>query len=91
MLELHEFANRSDDFFSLAMGPSFDIHHYNGCIVCGLRFHTGELHSRRTTQNSGVMVIGESDASGSGDNNFYDVLDEVVHVKFSLEKKCMVI
>ncbi|KAA0066656.1 CACTA en-spm transposon protein [Cucumis melo var. makuwa] len=61
------------------MGPSFDIHHYNGCIVCGLRFHTGELHSRRTTQNSGVMVIGESDASGSGDNNFYGVLDEVLH------------
>ncbi|KAA0035844.1 CACTA en-spm transposon protein [Cucumis melo var. makuwa] len=72
VLELRKSANLSNDFFSLAMGPSFDIRCYNGCIVGGLRFHTVELDSRRTTQNSGVMVIGESDASGSGDNNFYD-------------------
>ena len=39
-----------------------------------------ELDTRRTTQNSGLMVIGESDASGSGDNNFYGVLNEVLHV-----------
>ncbi|TYK01284.1 uncharacterized protein E5676_scaffold49G00750 [Cucumis melo var. makuwa] len=77
VLELHESANLSDDFFLLAMGPSFDVHCYNGCIVGGLRFHTVELDSQCTTQNSGVMVIGESDASGSGDNNFYGVLDEV--------------
>ncbi|KAA0042918.1 uncharacterized protein E5676_scaffold108G001430 [Cucumis melo var. makuwa] len=38
-----------------------------------------ECDSRRTTQNSGVMVIGESNASGSGNNNFYGVLDEVLH------------
>ncbi|TYK01403.1 uncharacterized protein E5676_scaffold29G00990 [Cucumis melo var. makuwa] len=77
VLELHESANLSDDFFSLAMGPSFDVRCYNGCIVSGLRFHTVELDSRRTTQNSGVMVIGESDASGTGNNNFYGILDEV--------------
>ncbi|KAA0046643.1 hypothetical protein E5676_scaffold411G001130 [Cucumis melo var. makuwa] len=83
VLELRQSANLSDDFFSLAMGPSFDVRCYNGCIVGGIRFHTIELDSRRTTQNSGIMVIGESDASGTGDNNFYGVLDEVLHhIKF---------
>ncbi|KAA0062931.1 uncharacterized protein E6C27_scaffold468G00250 [Cucumis melo var. makuwa] len=79
LLELRESTNLFDDFFSLAMEPSFDVRCYNGCIVGDLRFHTSKLDSRRTTQNSGVMIIGESDASGSGDNNFYGVLDEVLH------------
>ncbi|KAA0046653.1 acidic leucine-rich nuclear phosphoprotein 32 family member A-like [Cucumis melo var. makuwa] len=30
------------------------------------------------------MVIGESDASGTEDNNFYGVLDEVLHVQYPL-------
>ncbi|KAA0047514.1 CACTA en-spm transposon protein [Cucumis melo var. makuwa] len=68
------------------MGLSFDVYCYNRCIMGALRFHTSELDSRRTTQNSGVMVIGESDASGSGDNNFYGVLDEVLHVQYPLER-----
>ena len=78
--------NLSHDFFSIAMGPSFDIHCYNGCIMGRLRFHTSKLDSRCTTQNSGLMVIGESDASESGDNNFYGVLDVVLHVQYSLKR-----
>ena len=58
---------------------------YNGCIVGGLRFQTSEHDSQRTTQNSEVMVIGQSDAIGSGDNNFYSVLDEVLHVQYPIE------
>ncbi|TYJ99703.1 putative transposase [Cucumis melo var. makuwa] len=72
VLELRESANLSDDFFSLAMGQSFDVRCYNGCIVGGVRFHTIELDSRRTTQNSRIMIIGKSDASETSDNNFYD-------------------
>ncbi|TYJ97088.1 acidic leucine-rich nuclear phosphoprotein 32 family member A-like [Cucumis melo var. makuwa] len=30
------------------------------------------------------MIIGESDASGTSDNNFYSVLDEVLHVQYPL-------
>ncbi|KAA0067202.1 NBS-LRR type resistance protein [Cucumis melo var. makuwa] len=51
-----------------------------------LRFHTSERDYQRTTQNSGVMVIGENDASGSKDNNFYGILDEVLHVQYPMEK-----
>ncbi|KAA0053772.1 uncharacterized protein E6C27_scaffold135G001570 [Cucumis melo var. makuwa] len=40
VLELRQSTNLSDDFFSLAMGPSFDVRCYNGCIVGGVRFHT---------------------------------------------------
>ncbi|KAA0062117.1 transposon protein, putative, CACTA, En/Spm sub-class [Cucumis melo var. makuwa] len=43
-----------------------------------------ERDSRCITQNSEVMVIGESDANGSGDNNFYSVLNEVLHVKYPM-------
>ena len=35
-----------------------------------------------TTQNSRVMVVGESSESGSNDNNFYDVLDKVLSVAY---------
>ncbi|KAA0035656.1 CACTA en-spm transposon protein [Cucumis melo var. makuwa] len=74
VLKLRESENLLHDFFSLVMGPSFDVRCYNGCIMDGLKLHTSELDSRRTTQNSGLMVIGESDASGSGVNNFYGIM-----------------
>ncbi|KAA0067380.1 CACTA en-spm transposon protein [Cucumis melo var. makuwa] len=32
------------------------------------------------------VIIGESNASGSGDNNFYDILDKVLHVQYLMEK-----
>ena len=86
VIELRESENLSRDFFSLAMGPLFDIHCYNWCIVGGLRFHTSKLNSQRTTQNNGLMVIDESDVSGSGDNNFYDVWEKVLHVQYLFER-----
>ncbi|KAA0049610.1 CACTA en-spm transposon protein [Cucumis melo var. makuwa] len=68
------------------MGPSFEVRCYNRCIVGELRFHTSECDSWRTTQISEVMVIGESDANGSGDNNFYDVRDECCTSNIRLEE-----
>ena len=63
-----------------------DVRCYNGCIVDRVRFHTSERNFRRTTQNSGVIVIGESSAFGNGDNNFYGVLDEVLYIQFLMEE-----
>ncbi|TYK20936.1 CACTA transposable element [Cucumis melo var. makuwa] len=74
VLELRESANLSDDFFSLVMGPSFDVHCYNGCIMGGLRFHTSELDSRRNTQNGGVMVIEVKNV----ENDHINVLEIVI-------------
>ncbi|KAA0047849.1 CACTA en-spm transposon protein [Cucumis melo var. makuwa] len=84
---MRERENISHDFFSLAMGPSLDVRSYSGCIVRGVRFHTVEYDFRCTTQNSRVMVIGESSGSGSGDNNFYSVLDEVLDVQYLMEQR----
>ncbi|KAA0039165.1 (R)-mandelonitrile lyase 1-like [Cucumis melo var. makuwa] len=67
------------------MVPSLEVCSYNGCIIGGIRFSTLEPDSKRPTQNSGVMVIGEG-SRGSADNNFYDVLDEVLHVQYPLER-----
>ncbi|TYK09436.1 CACTA en-spm transposon protein [Cucumis melo var. makuwa] len=66
------------------MEPSLDVRRYNGCIIGGVQFYTLKYDSRCTTQNSGVIVIGESNASGSGDNNFYGVLNEVLHVQYPI-------
>ncbi|KAA0031739.1 uncharacterized protein E5676_scaffold128G00030 [Cucumis melo var. makuwa] len=38
---------------------------------------------------NGLMVIDESNASGSEDNNFYGVLDEVLHVQYPLERNVL--
>ncbi|KAA0066594.1 CACTA en-spm transposon protein [Cucumis melo var. makuwa] len=37
------------------------------------------------------MVIGESDASGSGDTNFYDVLNEVLYVQYPIGRNVWLI
>lgn len=77
--------NLSTDFVLLAMGLAHEVWSYSGCIVGGVRFHTVELDSRRPTQNSGVMVVDEKSASGSGyNNNFYGVLDEVLDVHYPM-------
>ena len=47
----------------------------------GVRFHTVEQDSRHTTQNSGVMVV------GGENNNFYDVLDEVLDVYYPMGQR----
>ncbi|TYK00367.1 transposon protein, putative, CACTA, En/Spm sub-class [Cucumis melo var. makuwa] len=76
----------SHDFFLLTMGPSLNVWCYNGCIVGGMRIYTTQCDSQRTTQNSGVMVIDERSASGSGGNNFYGVLDEMLDVQYLMEE-----
>ena len=54
-----------------------------------VRFHISERDSWHTTQNNRVMVIDESNASGSGDNNFNGVLDEVLHIQYSMRKSVL--
>ena len=68
------------------MGPSLDVCSYSGCIVGGVQFHMLERDFRRTTQNSGVIIVGE----GSGDsinNNFFDVLEKVLHAQYPFGRR----
>ncbi|TYK04312.1 CACTA en-spm transposon protein [Cucumis melo var. makuwa] len=69
------------------MGSLLNVLCYSGCIVGGVRFHLVERDFRCTIQNSGVMVIGESSGGGSGDNNFYGVLDKMLDVQYSMRRR----
>ncbi|KAA0053278.1 hypothetical protein E6C27_scaffold102G00790 [Cucumis melo var. makuwa] len=61
-----------------------EVRSQSGCIIGGIRFHTLEHDYQYTAQNSGVKVVGEGSGGGRADNNFYGVLDEVLHVKYPL-------
>ncbi|KAA0032050.1 uncharacterized protein E6C27_scaffold223G00070 [Cucumis melo var. makuwa] len=52
----------SDDLYALACGSNDCARSYSGCIANGVRFHTKDRDSHRTTQNSGVMVSGSGKA-----------------------------
>ncbi|XP_022158896.1 uncharacterized protein LOC111025354 [Momordica charantia] len=80
VLELRKDGNISDDHYSLAMGPASHAPSYSGCIVNRTRFHNTERDTRRVTQNSGVMVSGDTEGD---DKNFYGVLSEVLDLDLS--------
>ncbi|KAA0055904.1 hypothetical protein E6C27_scaffold319G00140 [Cucumis melo var. makuwa] len=83
---MRERENLSHDFFSRAIRSSSEVRSYSGCIVGRVQFYTIEHDSRSTVLKSGVMVVGEDSGYGSVDNNFYDVLDEVLDVQYPLER-----
>ena len=80
VLEMCERENLSHDFFSLAMWHSLEVCSYIECIVGRVRFHMVKCDFWCTTQNSGVMVVGEKSNGGSANKSFYGVLDEVLYV-----------
>ncbi|KAA0059144.1 uncharacterized protein E5676_scaffold201G00310 [Cucumis melo var. makuwa] len=69
----------SDDLYALACDPSDCARSYSECIANGVRFHTKDRDSHRTTQNSGVMVLG-------GDETrqifFYGKLHEIIRLQY---------
>ena len=79
--------NLSHNLLSLTMRPSLDVRSYSGCIVGGVWFHMIEHDSKRTTQNSGVMIVSENSDSGSTDNNFYGVLDEFISIQYLMGQR----
>ncbi|KAL0559314.1 hypothetical protein IC582_003922 [Cucumis melo] len=87
VLQMRERENLFDDLFSVAMGPSSKVRSYSGCIVNGVRFHTVEHDSRRTTQNNGVMIVNKNSGDGSTDNNFYGVVDEVLDFQYVFRRR----
>ncbi|KAI3730858.1 hypothetical protein L1987_62037 [Smallanthus sonchifolius] len=60
---------------ALAHGPLY-ASFYTACIVNGVRFVVQNRDSRRTTQNSGVVTIGEDDTP------FYGQLEEIIELNY---------
>ncbi|XP_030482309.2 uncharacterized protein LOC115699180 [Cannabis sativa] len=70
----------SDELFSLAIGPDFEINTYSGCVVGGVRFLTEEKDSHRIAQNSGLYSISESEGKVA---ECYGSLCNVWELKYS--------
>ena len=70
-----------EDLLSLARGPTQYVTSFSGYIVNGYRFHTEEREKNFITQNSGVVVIGNT---GQGDENidYYGVLTDVLQLQY---------
>ncbi|KAA0060321.1 uncharacterized protein E6C27_scaffold22G001050 [Cucumis melo var. makuwa] len=69
----------SDDLYAIACGPNDCARSYSGCIANGVRFHTKDRDSRRTTQNSGVMV---PSGDKTGQIFFYGELHEIIRLQY---------
>lgn len=66
----------SDDIYSSATRPNFEVRSYSGCIVNRVYFHTVHRNGHWTTQNSGFFMLGES-------NSLYGVVNEVLDFQYA--------
>ena len=80
---MHELekTDKMEDLLSLARGPTQYVTSFSGYIVNGYRFHTEERDKSFVTQNSGVVVIGNT---GQRDENmdYYGILTDVLELQY---------
>ena len=69
-----------DDFVSLARGPIQYATSYSGYLTKGYRFITLRRDKGLRTQNSGVVVLG--DTGNDNERNFYGVLKDVIRLEY---------
>lgn len=81
--KLHEKNNcpSGEELLSLARGPIQYVRSFSGYVTNGYRFHTSQRDTNRRTQNSGVVVLGET-GNGSEAIDFYGVLRDVVRLEY---------
>lgn len=64
---------------ALAQGPDRAVISVNGYMVNGFMFRTKDSERGRETQNSGIVVNGES---GSSTLDYYGLLQEIIEVQY---------
>lgn len=64
---------------SLSRGLLKNVAFYNGYIVNGYRFHVEHYDKKLTTQNSGVVVLGDV-GNGKDEIDYYGILTEVIEL-----------
>lgn len=69
----------TEELLCLARGPMRSAIKYEGYITNGFSFHTKKRQRNRKTQNSSVVVKGDSE---SGEKDFYGVLEEVIILEY---------
>uniref|UniRef100_A0A3Q7G8F7 Uncharacterized protein n=1 Tax=Solanum lycopersicum TaxID=4081 RepID=A0A3Q7G8F7_SOLLC len=70
-----------DDLLSLSRGPMPYVTRFKGHIVNGYRFHVKQYGKYLKTQNSGVVVVGETGVE-QNHMNYYGELTEVLELQF---------
>lgn len=69
----------TNNLISLAQGPDRAVVSVNGYMVNGSMYRTKDSERGRETQNSGVVVKGESGASNL---EYYGLLQEIIEVQY---------
>ncbi|CAI0462636.1 unnamed protein product, partial [Linum tenue] len=77
----HNKSKRLDDLLSLSRGPAQSVKCYTGYVLNGFRFHTKDYDKNLSTQNNGVVVVGD-DGVDVNAIDYYGVLREVIELKF---------
>lgn len=70
-----------EEFLSLSRGPIQYVKSFSGYITNGFRFHTFQRDKNLSTQNSGVVVLGDT-GDGHETLDFYGVLTEVIKLEY---------
>ncbi|KAF7800907.1 uncharacterized protein G2W53_044595 [Senna tora] len=74
----------SEELISLAVGPLQKVRIYSTVMVNGYRFQTQDRALRRKTQNSGVLVKGDT---SNTDKEYYGVLENVYELNYVENRK----
>lgn len=83
-------SDESDDIKALAHGPLRMYKSYKKYLINGFRFHTRDVEARRKTQNSGVIMIAETQSFASsrdsnpvaGDVTYYGILKDIIELEY---------
>ena len=70
----------TEELVCLAKGPLKGARSYEGYVINGFRFHTRRRQRKRKTQNSGIIVEGETKHQKK---DFYGVLEEVIALEYN--------
>ena len=73
----------SEELLCLARGPMKGVVSYQGYVINGFRFHTRRRQRHQKTQNSGVVVEGETE---NVKKDFFGVLKEVIVLEYDALK-----
>lgn len=70
-----------EELLSLSRGPIQYVKSFSGYVSNGFRFHTLQRDKNSRTQNSGVVVVGDT-GDGHGTLDYYGVLKEVIKLEY---------
>ena len=75
-MDASEKKNLSDKVRWLAWYPNNEVKQFKRYVINGLKFHTKDSKASRKTQNSGVCVVTEGDAT------YYGVLIDIIELNY---------